>query len=563
MIGALTHWLGFVFSLLLLHVLTDCAQQGAPQGGPPDTTAPTVIATEPATGAVQVSRDVGITIEFSEPMENTTLLPNLLLSPPRTGNPQVKWSDGGRRVHLHWLDSLRADATYRITIGSHTTDRHNNPFKSPFTFAFSTGAAVDLGRIVGRVRSPGEKVGVLDIFAYHAENISDTFWLCPPDYLTQTGEGGGFDLPYVKAGRYRLLAFSDGNRNHRLNPGESFGLAHDAETTDEKTSDSLFVFASVYDTSSFQLSGCAAIPGGGITLRFSHPVDTGAWGWVQVRVRDSASGAAVTFALLSPTPRQPASILALSDEFRSGLSYTLHVSGIRDQRGRELSGSDSCRLIYSPTADSAGVRIENVHLPTNKEAVSPRAPIVWNFSEPVDTSRLQAGTTVSDSGGAAIPGVLVWSDARTLRFEPMNTWPESTLIVAAIDSNAMVDRAGNPPPRQLFRWTFTPLTAALMGTVEGRIEIRDSQSISGRCRLALQVLGGETRVFQTVAAPGPFRVDLPGGRWLLGGYLDVDGDGRWNPGALAPYAPPEPRVQRDDTLVVRPRFTLEDIVLAF
>jgi hypothetical protein len=53
------------------------------------------------------------------------------------------------------------------------------------------------------------------------------------------------------------------------------------------------------------------------------------------------------------------------------------------------------------------------------------------------------------------------------------------------------------------------------------------------------------------------------GRWRLGGFVDVDGDGRWSPGNVSPFRSPELRVIANDTLDVRARFTLEEIILQY
>jgi hypothetical protein len=552
-----------VLAILVLFAMTGCAQQGAPQGGPPDTIPPTVLSTEPATGAVSVGRNTVIAIEFSESIDRATLLPSLLLSPPRMGQPEAQWSEGGRHVRLTWADSLRADATYRVTVGGRTTDSHSNPFKSPFTFAFSTGDAVDIGCIVGKVKSPDEKVGVVDIFAYRTDRLTDTFWLDPPDYLTQTGERGAFDLPYLKGGTCRLLAMADANRNHQLDPGERFGLAREIETRDSLTPDSVFIFTSVYDTTVSRLAGCAMAAGGGITLTFSRPIDTTNWNRAEFRVRDSLTGENLPITAVPPSIRHPAAVLLLSDSLVAGRRYMLLVQNLYDQQGRTMAGPDSCRVTYQVLPDSVGPRVEWVYLPTLKQATSPRGPILWSFSEPVDSTRLREGISVKDSSGGVIAGGTIWSDPRTVRFWPTGAWPESTTIVVTIDSLRLADRSGNAAPKQPFRWTFAPLTSSAMGTLEGRVEVRDSSGVTIACQLQLQAVGAETRVTHTVEAPGSFSFDLPAGRWILGGFLDLDGDHHWNPGTLRPYLPPEPRVLRDDTLTVRARFTLEDVTLRF
>jgi len=126
-----------------------CAKKGFPEGGPLDKTPPEITVTTPASGDVSVPRTATLQIDFSEPVNREKLLPNLFISPALAGTPELKWSK--RSVVLRWDDSLRADITYRVTIGVKVEDRHRNTLADPYTFAFSTGPQIDSGQIVGHI----------------------------------------------------------------------------------------------------------------------------------------------------------------------------------------------------------------------------------------------------------------------------------------------------------------------------------------------------------------------------------------------------------------------------
>jgi hypothetical protein len=57
--------------------------------------------------------------------------------------------------------------------------------------------------------------------------------------------------------------------------------------------------------------------------------------------------------------------------------------------------------------------------------------------------------------------------------------------------------------------------------------------------------------------------ELPSGSWIVSAWFDLDGDHRWSPGAVDPFEFAEPRVLVADTLHVRERFTLEDVLIRF
>ncbi len=105
-----------------------------------------------------------------------------------------------------------------------------------------------------------------------------------------------------------------------------------------------------------------------------------------------------------------------------------------------------------------------------------------------------------------------------------------------------------------------------------RYDARDLGSLSGTARLdaplALPADALRTaRVFVEAAGPDGRRfatsapygatfslTGLPAGAYRLTAFLDLDGDGRWTPGRLAPYRPAEPAATRTDAVTVRARW---------
>jgi len=543
-----------------LCLMVSCAQLGTPQGGPPDVTPPAVEMTRPGSGDVLVARDAGLSLQFSEPLDKNTITGNLEISPSRSGQAEYKWSNGSRRVDITWPDSLRDSTTYRMTVNNRVADRHGNKFPEPYTFAFSTGAQVDRGEIRGHVRSEGDKSGAYDVFAYRLETMPDTFWLSPPDYATQTGPDGRFQLPFLRAGRYRLLVLADGNRDQRLDHGERFALAaRDFAVADEVPPDSADLFPTVRDTVPFTLRNCTPVGHNLIALTFSHPLDTGdAANWM-ITAFDSVSGVPVEFQRLNPTPRRTNAV-TLSGQWTTGSVYTITVAHILDQRGHHLD-SDTCHCAYVAITDSLGPKIEWVTLPAENEALTIRDPIQWFFSEPVDTSRFTGAATVRDTVGGDIGGHWQWRDVQTLIFTPDPAWPDTTIVYAVIDSTRLADAAGNLSRPGTYKWRFTPLGESRQGEIEGRIE--SSLPAPAVFWLEARAIGDARRIRVRTTAPGPLLLVLPAGRWQLGGFVDADDDGRWYPGSVSPFRHSELRMIRSDTLDVRARFTLEDIILRF
>lgn len=559
-----THRVGQLFCALVLSaaawLLGSCAQQGAPQGGPPDTTPPTVDLTVPGSADVLVALDRGLSLQFSEPMERATVETGFSLSPSRGGTPEFEWSNGSRRVNIVWPDSLRDSTTYRVTLSNRVTDRRGNKLAQPYTFAFSTGDHVDRGELRGQVYFSGGKAESFDAFAFRVDMMPDTFWLSPPDYATQTGTDGRFQLPFLRGGQYRLLVLTDANRNQKLDHGEQFALAvRDLTVGDEIPADSVFLFPTVFDTVPFTLKSCIGVGRSFVELTFSHPLDTSRASEWLITAYDSSMGLSVDVFSPRPTAKRINSI-TVEGRWNEGSVYALNAERIWDQQGRDVNVSP-CRLVYSAPVDTTGPRIESASLPTVSAGMTPQDPLIWTFSESVDSAKLSGHVRVSDTVGGDISGRFFWGDPQILKFMPAESWIDTVEIVATIDSVYLADLLGNVAGPGVYKWRFRPLGEGSMGAIEGWTE--SALSSLPDYWVEVHEVGKSRMTRVRLSGPGQYILSVPAGRWQLGGFVDSDGDGRWSAGSVNPYTTPELRAAPGDTLDVRARFTLEDIVLRF
>jgi hypothetical protein len=193
--------------------------------------------------------------------------------------------------------------------------------------------------------------------------------------------------------------------------------------------------------------------------------------------------------------------------------------------------------------------------------MTPADPIIWVFTEPLDTTRLAGAVSVSDTIGGAISGTRRWIDAQTFSFAPENPWVDTVVVLAAIDSTRLIDPVGNTAGPGTYSWRFAPLGEARMGVVEIRIET--AESISADIWLEARSLGDSRMARMLATGAEIVTMTLPAGRWHVSGFVDSDRDGRWFPGSVSPFAFCEHRAVCSDTIDVRARFTLEDVVLNF
>ena len=178
---------------------------------------PTLLASEPDSGAIGVDRTHKIRLLFSETMDRASVGQNVVIGPGvRSLTP--KWING-RTLELTPDDSLPANTTLTLIVPPNVRDVRGNALDRTYTSHFSTAATFPPGGIEGTVVGRGIGPDGVYVWAYRdgREPDSTAFDM---DALGQAHGGGRFTLAGLPVpGRYRLFAFVDRNRNRSFEPG--------------------------------------------------------------------------------------------------------------------------------------------------------------------------------------------------------------------------------------------------------------------------------------------------------------------------------------------------------
>jgi methionine-rich copper-binding protein CopC len=107
-----------------------------------DTTAPTVLTSNPANGATGAPLNSSIEVQFSEAVSNTTLTQITLMNgaTPVPFTASLIYSDS--TIHLTPASLLVANTTYTVSVKG-VTDVAGNTMVGTYTFSFTTGPNVD------------------------------------------------------------------------------------------------------------------------------------------------------------------------------------------------------------------------------------------------------------------------------------------------------------------------------------------------------------------------------------------------------------------------------------
>lgn len=189
-------------------LMSGCAREATPPGGPPDRLPPIVILSEPDTFSTVEPFRAPVTLRFSERISERpsagTLDQSVVVS-PASGEVRVSHAREGLTVRA--LGGFEGGHIYRVTVLPVIQDMFGNALQEPFELFFSTGPEFTPNVVAGSVidRLTGEPLRDARVDASVAEG--DVV------HTAVTDSAGIFALRYLPAGDYVVSAYLDRNRN--------------------------------------------------------------------------------------------------------------------------------------------------------------------------------------------------------------------------------------------------------------------------------------------------------------------------------------------------------------
>lgn len=570
-----------LFVLGLPLVLSSCASQRAPQGGPEDKTPPRVTGTYPDSATTNF-HDNRLRLIFDKYMSIQTLSSALFFSPALT-DYDIDW-DGYKEVEIVLYEPLKENRTHSVTVTTALKDYHGNALAKSYSFAFSTGAVIDSGLIEGLVYDAQNRPakGTL-VMGYHLpDNLgsaADT--LNPartkPDYIAQTDPQGRFSLRYLPTGKYRIIAITDKNQNLLYNIGaEDYGVPADSVVSTGTRN--LHIKLAIADTASVQIQSVKPANSNLLTVRFDRDL-----------VYDSVTTA--NFALFDSTALKPVPVfdfytaiesktlmLYLStDSLREKHFYELRVNGIPDKYGNlarnqrasfeGLSEPDTAVARFRrPFADSTKGLLEKI----TQEPEGRTLPL--SFTNPISRSSFLDAFSLSKTTNSTSTPLAVkafFKDSRNVGIRPETGFELGGNYVLRLDHRKIRDVRGRLTLDTVIVLHFQIAKPEQFGGIEGTIETHSPGAIV----VTAQAAGQKQNYYELIyATPEKLKVpfefkEIPEGSYLLSAYQlrrqepNLTPFEKWDGGQVFPYRPAERFVVGEKEIRVRNRWVTADIKL--
>jgi hypothetical protein len=558
-----------VLSVIVPLILFSCAGQVAPSGGDVDSTPPMIIRTEPDTNAVRVQTKE-IVLEFSEYVDRRSVEESVFIS-PSIGEIEFDWS--GREVTMTFSERLKANTTYVVNIGTDVRDiRASNRMASGYTLAFSTGDAIDQGKISGKVFD--EKPEGVMMFAYVLDGMN-TDTLDPshtrPDYITQTGKDGTFKFSNIRFAAYRIIGVRDEFRNLLYDrQTDQFGVTtHDVQVNEKiPQAGELWFRLSSEDTTKPFLTKVIALSRSQVQLRFSEPLDTASFRATAIALTDTLgrNPVGVAVAVLERTDSLAARIIPASP-LESGNVYKLSIAHVRDRVGN-LIDSAKANVVFTAEGflDTLRPTLEIVSIRDSIREVPFESTFEFRFSEPVEQRSVPPAVSLLDSAKRLLELDKRWISAMSLLISPRKPLNSASWYTIRVVMDSVRDLSGNGWKDSVSMLRFQTLDLKATGTIEGVVIDADSGTHLGEIYVtATRVLSSSPTVATLrLSGTGKFRFErLLEGRYTLSAFRDRDSSESFSFGKPFPFTPSERFAVIADTLKVRARWAVEGVVVRF
>ncbi|MGH7562338.1 MAG: Ig-like domain-containing protein [Gemmatimonadales bacterium] len=251
-------------------LLAGCARIAAPPGGPPDQSAPLLIATQPDSIGVYPDWDEDVEFRFDEVVSEgsspnfglgTGDLERLVIVSPTTAVPHVRWRRS--RITVRPREGWRPNTVYRVELLPGLVDLRNNRSRNGRVITFTTGAPIPTDTLRGEVinwdnRLPAGRALV------EARLLPDSL-----PYRTTTDSLGRFVLGPLPSGEYLVHGALDQNNDARRQDREPFDSVR--VRPGEKTVGELWAFR--HDTTAIRITTVAKHDSLALALTLSQQLD--------------------------------------------------------------------------------------------------------------------------------------------------------------------------------------------------------------------------------------------------------------------------------------------------
>lgn len=541
-------------------VLSGCAIKVAPTGGPRDSVPAAIVAVEPPSGTTSFTADE-IRIAFDDYIDrgirnSITVLPTKRFTTTYSGD----------EIAISFREALDSATTYSITIGTDWTDARGNRPLEAFTYIFSTGSSIDSGSISGRIVASSLQNVILMCYP-RADTLPADFTPInnKAPYIIPVGTSGSFSVKGLSDGLYRVIACRDENKNSMLDMSEDFTTAPLDLTIAQGRSGSLLLrLGKALDHEPPQVARVRVSTKSLMSVQFTEPVaPVISWDSSIHVVRADGQRFIPAASWISPEARDVLLMRFASPVDSAAFSIRLLPSSIKDSAGTLSADTAVIRqLSWTTRADTTRLRVVRIVPSDSARDVTPDTVIRVVFSDAVDTNDVRLSVWHQQLQGA-VPVATHWNSPvelliRATQQRLAKTWYTTTLVPDRIKSILGVALSADTINHNM----LTATRKSEPGVVNGKLLGMTQPPTNVAPVLRLLNAQGTVVASTLVDTSGAFTFNnAPPGEFTAELFHDLNANGVFDYGDWRPFMLSEPWWPIQNKVLVRSRWTLDDVIL--
>lgn len=548
------------FLVLLFVIISGCAGQYPPPGGPIDTIPPKIISSDPAENTLFFKGNK-IILEFDKYMDQRSVQEAFFIS-PYIGSINFDWS--GKKLKILFEEKLKENTTYVLVIGTSAKDRRGNNLPETFSIPFSTTGSIDSCLITGRVYT--DKPEEIKIFAFKINNLlNDTtvFSELKPDYLSQTSKDGSFSLKYLAVGTYRLFAIRDVYNNLLYDAqADQYGTAQFDITFNDSLSfvQNLKFKLTQEDTSKPFITSVQPLNKNQITVELNEPVQSNA----SFKILNSMTQDVLlvkSFYLIKPNK------FLLYTHDQDSANYEFFASEILDTASNEILPEKNIVKFYgSKLKDTTAPVFEFLNIKNNEDNIPLDKQFLLLFNEEILQSSFINGFELLDSNGNKKQCTFVWDTKVKVKILPVEDFGSKTTYFIKIKLDSLIDVFNNSLKDSTFELRFTTLDKNKISSISGKVTSDNLDLDYKKIIVEIYSLGRikQKQNYTLTDKEGRFSFNnLPEGKYTIEAFIDKNSNLKYDCGKINPFEFSEYFTVYPDTINLRARWPIENVIIKF
>lgn len=552
--------MNIVSVIFLLFFLVSCANIQPPSGGPEDKEPPKISEYIPENNSLNYKGPIKIT--FDKYMDRNKVIENINIIPEAKFS--VDWR--AKELELNFTEDLKENTTYSVNLGTEYSDIYGNKPSMSHSIVFSSGETIDSGKIKGNLISDKKQGKYIFCYSslFHNFDTLD-YSKTKPDYKIQIGSSGEFVIPGLKDGVYRIIVVEDVLKNGLIDPNDTYGTAtEDIGVLKARSRNIELKDGILFDKIAPEILNITSTYSNLINIRFTEKMNDSLINNSKFTLLDTSNNIlAKSINSTKGIYQQNSFDFLLDKEIDEKILLTLKYDNKvipTDSAGNILDTSKSFKFMMIPKKDTSALIMLYKPFADSSTGISIKKDFPFTFSGFIDKSQVKLEyklININDKSEVKID--TSESNANIILFKTNEMLAENTKYQLIVKFNNLINTSSKRSIDTNIIVNFTTEDKRNTGDISGKF-VSKNFNCKSDSYLILKSKGNQYKV--KLEKDGSFKFkELEGDEYEIEVFCDINGNSYYDYGNIKPFEFAEPFYLHNQTLKVKPRWTIDNFVI--